>query len=130
MSRMMWMYSLWRHQCSSSVSPGCLFVWIARSSMYTESHPCATCLRNMVFIIIWKVAGEFVRPKNMTVGSKRPSGVRNATFHSSPGFMRMLLYPHRMSNLVNSVHPLRRSMVWGIRGETLRFLFVHLFIGQ
>src|SRR5229473_7264356 len=99
---------------------------MARSSMYTESHPCATCFRNMVFIIIWKVAGEFVRPKNMTVGSKSPSGVRNAAFHSSPVFIQILLYPHHMSNLVNSVHPLSRSIVWGMRGETLWFLFVHL----
>ncbi len=41
----------------------------------------------------------------------------------------MLLYPHYMLNLVNSMHPLRWSMVWGMRGETLRFLFVHLLIG-
>src|SRR5258708_19581300 len=81
----------------------------------------------MVFIIIWKVAGEFVRPKNIIVGSKSPSGVRNAAFHSSPGFMRMLLYPHRISNLVNNVHPLRQSMFWGMRDEMLRLLFAHLF---
>src|SRR5882672_2072675 len=100
------------------------------SSMYTESHPCATSFRNMVFIIIWKVAGELVRPKNMTVGSNNPSGVRNAAFHSSPSWMRMLLYPHRTSNLVNNLHPLRRSIVWGMRGETFRFFFVHLLIGR
>jgi hypothetical protein len=34
----------------------------------------------MVFIIIWNVAGELVKPKNMTVGSNRPSGVRKAAF--------------------------------------------------
>src|SRR5260370_16922208 len=111
MTRMMWIYSLWCCRCSCYVSPGRLFVWIARSSMYTESHPWATCLWNMVFIIIWNVAGEFVRPKNMTIGSKSPSGVRNAAFHSSPVFMHMLLYPHCMLNLVNNVHLLRQSMV-------------------
>src|SRR5260370_41576894 len=95
-----------------------------------ESHPWATCLRKMVFIIIWKVAGELVSPKNMTIGSKSPLGVRNAAFGSSPGLMRMLLYPHLMSNLVKRVHPLRRSIVWGIRGDTLRFLLVHLFTGR
>src|SRR5258708_38235778 len=100
---------------------------MARSSIYSKSHPCTTCFQNIVFIIIWKVAGEFVRLKNMTVGLKSPSGVRKAAFHSSPGFMCMLLYPHHMSNLVNNVHPLRQSMVWGMRGEMLRFLFVHLF---
>src|SRR5260370_25241061 len=81
----------------------------------------------MVFIIIWKVAGELVSPKNMTVGSKSPSGVRNAAFGSSPGLIRMLLYPHLMSNFVKRVHPLQRSIVWGIRGETLRLLLVHFF---
>src|SRR5260370_28916443 len=98
--------------------------------MYTESHPCTTCLRNMVFIIIWKVAGEFVSPKNMTVGSKSPSGVKNAAFASSPGLMRILLYPHLMSNFVKRLHPLRRSILWGIRGEKFRFLLVHLFTGR
>ena len=34
-------------------------------SIYTNSHPRATSLQKMVFIIIWKVAGEFVRPKNI-----------------------------------------------------------------
>ena len=38
----------------------------------------------VVFIIIWKVAGEFVRPKNIMVGSNSPSGVRNAAFYLSP----------------------------------------------
>ena len=30
----------------------------------------------------WNVAGKFVNPKNMTVGSNNPSGVVKATFHS------------------------------------------------
>src|SRR5258708_37491891 len=97
--------------------------------MEEERHSWATCLRNIVFIIIWKVAGELVSPKNMTVGSKSPSGVKNAAFDSSPGLIRILLYPHLMSNFVKSVHPLRWSIVWGMRGETLRFLLVHLFTG-
>jgi hypothetical protein len=84
----------------------------------------------MVFIIIWKVAGELVRPKNITVGSNNPSGVRKAAFHSSPSLIRTLLYPHHTSNLVNSVHPLSLSMVCGIKGDTFLFFFVHLLIGQ
>ena len=87
--------------------------------MKIENHPSITCRRKMVFIIIWKVAGEFVNPKNMTVGSNSPSGVRKAAFHSSPGLMRILLYPHRMSNLVNSVHPASLSTTDGINGDTL-----------
>ena len=43
------------------------------------------------FIIAWKVAGEFISPKYITRGSKRPRFVRNTAFHSSPSFIRMLL---------------------------------------
>src|SRR6266576_6354844 len=100
------------------------------SSMYTDSPPFATSVRKIVFIIIWNVAGELVSPKNMTVGSNSPSGVRNAAFHSSPSLMRMLLYPHRTSNFVNRVLLLRQSIVWGMRGDTLRFFLVHLLIGR
>jgi len=60
----------------------------------------------MVFIIVWKVAEELVRPKNMTVGSKSPSFVIKAAFHLSSSLMRTLLYPHLMSIPVNRVHPL------------------------
>ena len=74
-------------QCSSSVSPCFGFMWIVMLSMYTDSHPRATSFRKIVFIIIWNVAGELVSPKNMTVGLNRPSGVRKATFHSSPGLI-------------------------------------------
>ena len=75
------------------------------------------------------MAGEFVNPKNMTVGSKSPSGVRKAAFHSLPGLMQMLLYPHQMLNLVNREHPASLSTTDGMRGDTFRFFFVHLFSG-
>src|SRR6266404_8423030 len=100
------------------------------SSMYTDNQPWATSVRKIVFIIIWKVAGEFVSPKNMTVGSNSPSGVRKAAFHSSPFLMRMLLYPHRTSTFVKRVHPRNLSMTCRIRGDTFRFFMVHLLIGQ
>jgi len=54
--------------------------------MNTEVSPFATSGWNIVFIIIWNIVGELVSPKNMTVGSNSPSGVRNAAFHSSSGF--------------------------------------------
>jgi len=100
------------------------------SSINTDVSPFATSGRNIVFIIIWNVAGELVRPKNMTVGSNSPSGVRNAAFHSSPGLIRMLLYPHRTSNLVNRVHLASRSITEGISGDTLQFRLVHLLRGR
>jgi hypothetical protein len=83
-----------------------------------------------VFIIIWKVAGELVRPKNITIGSNNPSGVRKVAFHSSPSLMCTLLYPYHTLNLVNSVHPLSLSIVCGIKGDMFQFFFVHLLIGQ
>src|SRR5260370_35704761 len=96
--------------------------------MYTDSHPWVISRQKIMFIIIWKVAGELVSPKNITVGSKSPSGVRNAAFQSPPSLIRMLLYPHRMSNLVKSVHPARRTMVLGMRGDTVRFFWVDRLI--
>jgi hypothetical protein len=71
----------------------------------------------MVFIIVWKVAGELVRPKNMTVGSKSPSFVMKAAFHLSSSLMRTSLYPHLTSIPVNRVHPLSQSINWGMRGS-------------
>ena len=84
----------------------------------------------MVFIIIWKVAGEFVSPKNMTIGSKSPSGVRKAAFHLSPSLIRILLYPHQMLNLVNREHPVSLSTTDEMSRDTLQFFLVHLFSSQ
>ena len=53
----------------------------------------------------WNVAGEFVIPKNITVGSDSPLLVIKAPFHSSPSLIRTLLYPHQMSNFVKIVAP-------------------------
>jgi len=44
---------------------------------------------------------------------------RNAAFHSSPGLIRILLYPQQTSNLVNRVHPASQSIMDGMRGDTL-----------
>ena len=65
----------------------------------------------------------------MTLGLNSPSEVRNAAFHLSLGFIRMLLYPHLTSNFVNKVHPLKRSMVAGMSRETFQFFIIHLFSG-
>ncbi|CCM07147.1 uncharacterized protein FIBRA_09485 [Fibroporia radiculosa] len=57
----------------------------------------------MPSIIAWKVAGEFVIPKNMTVGLNNPHGVINAPFHLSSSLILTLLYPVHRSSLVNIV---------------------------
>ena len=105
-------------------------MWIMPSSMKMENHPSITCHLKIVFIIIWKVAGEFVSPKNITVSSNSPSGVKKAAFHSSPGLIQMLLYPHWMSNFVNRMHPASWSTTEGMSGDTFRFLLVHLLRGR
>jgi len=48
------------------------------------------------------MAGEFVNPKNMTVGSKDSSGVVNATFYSSSFLILTLLYPYLRSIFINT----------------------------
>ena len=100
------------------------FLWNSRlslvamrvSSMYTVSHPSAISLVNIAFIIVWKVAGELVSPKNITVGLNSPLLVMNAAFHLSPFLMCMLLYPCQRSTLVNSSVPCILAISLEIRG--------------
>src|SRR5712671_6215454 len=94
LSNILWTHCLW--------NVGSLGVAISMSSMYTVSQPSLISSSKMAFIIAWKVAGELVIPKNMTVGSYNPSFVMKAAFHSSPSLIRTLLYPQQTSNLVKS----------------------------
>src|SRR6266436_3514428 len=55
----------------------------------------------MLFIMVWKVAGELHSLKNMTSGSKSPRFVEKAAFHSSPSLRWMLLKPQWRSRVVN-----------------------------
>ena len=87
------------------------------SSMYTVMVPHAICSQKIVFIMVWKVAGELVRPKNITVGSYNPRRVVNATFQQSSGQIFTVLYPHQMSTVVKRVHPRKRSICCGIKGK-------------
>ena len=70
-----------------------------------------------MFIMVWKVAGELVRPKNMTVGSYNPKGVVNTAFQQSSGQIFTVLYPHQMSTVVKRVHSHKQSICCGIRGR-------------
>jgi len=58
----------------------------------------------MSFIMVWKVAGLLVRPKNINQGLKEPSVRAKAAFHSSPSLMRTLCIPSEHPT-VSSVHP-------------------------
>ena len=103
-------FSGWRNNlCSASISrtlqtarlcSSSVFVKIKMSSRYTTTIPSAMMVRKMSFIIVWKVAGLLVIPKNITRGSNRPQLVQKATFHSSPGLMRTLLKPQWTSSFV------------------------------
>jgi hypothetical protein len=70
-------------------------------SRYTVTFLDSMRSLNISFIILWKVAGELQRPKNMTSGLYNPNSVMNAAFHSLPYLMQILLYPHCTSSLVN-----------------------------
>jgi hypothetical protein len=67
--------------------------------------------------MVWKVAGELVKLKNITRGSNSPLLVMNAAFHSSPCLILTLLYPQRMSNFEKSAAPFTWLIKSGIRGS-------------
>src|SRR6266566_2221904 len=77
------------------------------SSMYpwTSSPYRALLGQSSLFIILWKVAGAFLRPKFITIGSYCPKGVLNAPFGWSPSQIQIWWDPHRISNFVNKVFP-------------------------
>src|SRR5712672_3047798 len=119
LSKILWMHFLWNTRSSG--------VAMSISSMYTVSQPSRISSSNIVFIMAWNVAGELVRPKNMTVGSYSPLLVMKAAFHSSPFLMHTLLYPQQTSNLVKSFFILTRLISCGIRGNGYRLCIVHSF---
>src|SRR6266576_2421521 len=99
------------------------------SSMYpwTSSPYWALIGRSSLFIILWKVAGVFLRPKFITIGSYCPNGVLNAPLCWSPSFIWMLWYPHLISNLVNRVFPWSVSINGAISGNGDVSGTVHVF---
>src|SRR5712675_1017718 len=109
LSKILWMHCLWNVGSSE--------VAMSISSMYTVSHPSRISSSKIAFIIAWKVAGELVIPKNMTVSSYRPSFVMKAAFHSLPSLILTLLYPHRTLNLVKSFFILTWLINCGMRGS-------------
>ena len=43
------------------------------------------------FIMAWNVAGKFIKPKNIIVGSNNSSDIVKTTFHLSLSFILILL---------------------------------------
>ena len=70
----------------------------------------------MWFMVRQNVAGELVRPKNMTHGWNSPKGVLNAAFHWSSFLILMLLKPQCMSNLVKMLFPWSELRMTSMRG--------------
>src|SRR5579859_5114287 len=86
--------------------------------------------RNMVSIIVWNMAGEFVSPKYMTNGSNKPYLVLNAALYSSPFLILILLYPQRMSNFVNMDASFASAICSLTKGTGQWFFFVSLLTFQ
>src|SRR6266576_6027325 len=102
-------------------------LWYARSSLvairmssmypWTSSPYLALIGRSSLFIILWKVAGAFLRPKFITIGSYCPNEVLNTPLNWLPSRIQMLWYPHWISNLVNRVFPWSFSISGAISGS-------------
>ena len=60
---------------------------------------------------LWKVAGAFVNPKDITLNSKCPLGVENAVFPLSSGATSTCKYLDVRSRAVNNVESARESRV-------------------
>ena len=73
------------------------------------SHPSAMRSLNESFMNHWNVAGEFMSPKNMTVGLKSPLCVMKVAFHWCLSLIQTLLYPQWTLNLVKTLAPLSLS---------------------
>ena len=116
-----WTTHLWSSRSST--------VAMRMSSMYTKIILGYLSLSGHIIrsITRWKVLGALHCPKSMTRGSYSPSGVLNVAFHWSPSWIRMLWYPHHMSNLVKRTHPSRFLVSMWISGSGYTSRVVHLF---
>ena len=81
----------------------------------------------MLFIIVWKVVGLLVIPKNITRGAKRPQLVWKAAFYSSLGLICTLLKPHWTSSFVKYLAPRSWETSSEMRGRGYLFLMVMAF---
>jgi len=78
----------------------------------------------MSFIMVWKVAGLLVIPKNITKGSNIPRLVRKATFYLSLGLIQTLLKLQWTSSLVKYLAPQSWNMSSEISGRGYLFLTI------
>ena len=81
--------------------------------------------QNRLFIIVWKVAGELVNLKYMTMGSYALMCVVNTAFHSSSFLILTLLYSHLRSSFINIFLFPTPSSISAIRDKRYLFFIVH-----
>ena len=93
-------------------------------SMYKQTVPPLISSMKMSFLIVWKVAGLFFRPKNIARGSNSPWFMQKVAFHLSPSHIWKLLYPHQALGLVKYCTPLRDWMRLSTRGSGYLFFTV------
>ena len=86
-------------------------------SIKLATFPVLIRFHRISFIMVWNIAGEFVSPKNITVGLNNPSSVINTAFYSSPFFILILLYPYCKSIFINIFFVPMFSTISEIRGN-------------
>ena len=106
-----WNTSLRILKCSAKFLPSTI-----TSSKYTRQLIYCNPVRTMS-INRWNVAGALQRPKGITLNSKRPSSIRNATFSWSSEFISTCQQPLIRSKVLNSLEPARVSRVSSILGR-------------
>src|SRR6266702_2796502 len=106
-------------------------VTMRTSSIYTNnSFGCASMSgHRMWLMVLAKVAGALVRPKVITLGMNSPLSVLKATLSWSSSFILILWYPHLMSNLENTILPLRFMRMSEMRGNGYVSFTVQAFRG-
>src|SRR5712671_2208780 len=86
--------------------------------------------RNSSFSILVNVAGALHNPNGMTIHSNNPLFVLKPVLYVSSASTRILLYPARMSNLLNNDFPQSSSRIDDIfgRGVTSRTVYSFSFL--
>src|SRR5258708_949033 len=82
-------------------------------------------LWRMSFIIVWKVAGELQRLKNITQGLYSLWLVAKVAFHLSPSRIWTLLKPHQRSSPVNHQAPWSHERTSDTRGSRSSLWSLH-----
>ena len=94
------------------------------SSRQMTTIPSAMRSQKISFIIVWKLVGLLVIPKNIIKGSNNLQLVWNMAFHSSPGLIHILLKPQQTLSLVKYFALQSYNTSSEIRGRGYLFLIV------